>query len=246
MNKVIIIDDEPLARSIVVEYLQSINNVEVVAECNDGFEGIKAIAQHQPALIFLDIQMPKINGFEMLELLPDTPAVIFTTAFDEYAIKAFETNAIDYLLKPFSKERFDHAMEKWNAKMTTNSKNGLQQFIETTVKQPEEKNRIVVKKGSDIRIIPVEEVYYIEAYDDYVKIFLKDSYYLKKKTMNYYEQVLDESSFFRVHRSFIINLNQLTKIEALEKNNYIAILKNDKRIPISRNSYTRLKGILGL
>jgi two-component system LytT family response regulator len=246
MNKVIIIDDEPLARSIVVEYLQGVSDVEIVAECNDGFEGIKAIAQHQPALIFLDIQMPKINGFEMLELLPDTPSVIFTTAFDEYAIKAFETNAIDYLLKPFSKERFDHAMEKWNTKIASNSKNGLQQFIETTVKQPEEKNRIVVKKGSDIRIIPVEEVYYIEAYDDYVKIFLKDNYYLKKKTMNYYEQVLDEASFFRVHRSFIINLNQLTKIEALEKNNYVAILKNDKRIPISRNSYIRLKGILGL
>jgi two-component system LytT family response regulator len=246
MNKVIIIDDEPLARSIVVEYLQDVSGVEIVAECNDGFEGIKAIAQHQPALIFLDIQMPKINGFEMLELLPDTPSVIFTTAFDEYAIKAFETNAIDYLLKPFSKERFDQAMEKWKAKITSNSKNSLQQFIETTIKQPEEKNRIVVKKGSDIRIIPVEEVYYIEAYDDYVKIFLKDSYYLKKKTMNYYEQVLDETSFFRVHRSFIINLNQLTKIEALEKNNYVAILKNDKRVPISRNSYTRLKGILGL
>jgi two-component system LytT family response regulator len=246
MNKVIIIDDEPLARSIVTEYLQDVKNIEIVAECNDGFEGIKAIAQHQPALIFLDIQMPKINGFEMLELLTETPAVIFTTAFDEYAIKAFETNAIDYLLKPFSKERFDHAIEKWNAKNTANSKNNLQQFIEATVKQPEEKNRIVVKKGSDIRILPVEEVYYIEAYDDYVKIFLKDGYYLKKKTMNYYEQVLDESSFFRVHRSFIINLNQLTKIEALEKNNYVAILKNDKRIPISRNSYTRLKGILGL
>jgi two-component system LytT family response regulator len=246
MNKVIIIDDEPLARSIVAEYLQDIKDVEIVAECNDGFEGIKAIAQHQPALIFLDIQMPKINGFEMLELLTDTPSVIFTTAFDEYAIKAFETNAIDYLLKPFSKERFDHAIEKWNAKRVANSKGNLQQFIESTVKQPEEKNRIVVKKGSDIRIIPVEEVFYIEAYDDYVKIFLKDSYYLKKKTMNYYEQVLDEASFFRVHRSFIINLNQLTKIEALEKNNYVAILKNDKRIPISRNSYTRLKGILGL
>jgi two-component system LytT family response regulator len=246
MNKVIIIDDEPLARSIVAEYLQGISDVEIVAECNDGFEGIKAIAQHQPALIFLDIQMPKINGFEMLELLTDTPSVIFTTAFDEYAIKAFETNAIDYLLKPFSKERFDHALEKWKAKIKTNSTNNLQQFIESTVKQPEEKNRIVVKKGSDIRIIPVEEVYYIEAYDDYVKIFLKDSYYLKKKTMNYYEQVLDETSFFRVHRSFIINLNQLTKIEALEKNNYIAILKNDKRVPISRNSYTRLKGVLGL
>jgi two-component system LytT family response regulator len=244
MNKVVIIDDEPLARLIVTEYLQNVKDIEIVAECNDGFEGMKAIAQHQPSLIFLDIQMPKINGFEMLELLPSPPAVIFTTAFDEYAIRAFEANAIDYLLKPFSKERFDLALEKWNAK--TSAKEQLTNFIENTVKQPEERNRIVVKKGSDIRIIPVEEVYFIEAYDDYVKIFLKDSYYLKKKTMNYYEQALDASIFVRVHRSFIINLNQLTKIEALEKNNYIAILKNDTRIPISRNSYARLKSILGL
>ena len=246
MNKVIIIDDEPLARLIVTEYLQNTSDMEIVAECNDGFEGIKAISQHQPSLIFLDIQMPKINGFEMLELLPNAPAVIFTTAFDEYAIKAFEANAIDYLLKPFSKERFDQAIEKWNNKQATENKQQLQQFIENTVKQPEERSRIVVKKGSDIRIIPVEEVYFIEAYDDYVKIFLKDSYYLKKKTMNYYEEVLDENNFVRVHRSFIINLNHLTKIEALEKNNYVAILKNDNRIPISRNSYAKLKGVLGL
>jgi two-component system, LytTR family, response regulator len=246
MNKVVIIDDEPLARLIVTEYLQTVKDIEIVAECNDGFEGMKAIAQHQPALVFLDIQMPKINGFEMLELLPSAPAVIFTTAFDEYAIKAFETNAIDYLLKPFSKERFDQAIEKWQHKQASENKQQLQQFIENTVKQPEERTRIVVKKGADIKIIPVEEVYFIEAYDDYVKIFLKDSYYLKKKTMNYYEQVLDENNFVRVHRSFIINLNHLTKIEALEKNNYVAILKNDNRIPISRNSYAKLKGVLGL
>lgn len=244
MNKVVIIDDEPLARLIVTEYLQGIKDIEVVAECNDGFEGMKAIAQHQPALIFLDIQMPKINGFEMLELLPSPPAVIFTTAFDEYAIRAFETNAIDYLLKPFSKERFDQALEKWNAKAS--GKEQLQQFIENTIKQPEERNRIVVKKGADIRIIPVEEVYFIEAYDDYVKIFLKEGYYLKKKTMNYYEQALDSGIFVRVHRSFIINLNHLTKIAALEKNNYVAILKNETRIPISRNSYAKLKSTLGL
>ncbi len=246
MNKVVIIDDEPLARLIVTEYLQDIKTIEIVAECNDGFEGMKAITQHQPSLIFLDIQMPKINGFEMLELLPTPPSVIFTTAFDEYAIRAFEANAIDYLLKPFSKERFDQALEKWGAKTSAVNKENLQQFIENTVKQPEERNRIVVKKGSDIRIIPVEEVYFIEAYDDYVKIFVKDTYFLKKKTMNYYEQVLDENTFVRVHRSFIINLNQLTKIEALEKNSYIAILKNNTRIPISRNSYARLKSVLGL
>jgi two-component system LytT family response regulator len=248
MKKVIIIDDEPLARSIVVEFLQTHTNLEIVAECNNGFEGIKSITQHQPDLIFLDIQMPKINGFEMLELLPNTPSVIFTTAFDEYAIKAFENNAIDYLLKPFSKERFDAAIEKWMSKNSTRESvnSDLQEFIHTKTKHPEERNRIVVKNGTDISIVPVEDIIYIEAYDDYVKIFTKDNYYLKKKTMNYYEQVLDNTLFFRTHRSFIINLRQLTKIESLEKNSYIAILKNNKRIPISRTSYSKLKELWGL
>ncbi len=246
MNKVVIIDDEPLARSIVVEYLQQHPSIEIAAECNDGFQGVKAIMQHKPDLIFLDIQMPKINGFEMLELLDSTPSVIFTTAFDEFAIKAFEANAIDYLLKPFSKERFDLAIQKWNEKKNTSSKKSIQSLLENTTKQPDERNRIVVKNGSDIRIVPMADVMYIEAYDDYVKIFTKDTYYLKKKTMNYYEQVLDSSQFFRTHRSFIINLQELTKIEPLEKNTYVVLLKNGKKIPLSRTGYSKLKETLGV
>jgi len=234
-----------LARSIVREYLETRGGLEIVAECNDGFQGMKAIAQHKPDLVFLDIQMPKINGFEMLELLDTPPAVIFTTAFDEYAIKAFETNSIDYLLKPFSKERFDVAMEKWE-KLHSPADNKLNHFLENTQKQAEERHRIVVKNGVDIRIVPVQEIHYIEAYDDYVKIFTADSYYLKKKTMNYYEQVLDSESFFRTHRSFIINIEQLTKIEQLEKNTYLAILKSGKKVPLSRNGYLKLKEILGI
>ena len=246
MNKVVIIDDEPLARSLVVEYLQQHPSIEIAAECNDGFQGVKAIMQHKPDLIFLDIQMPKINGFEMLELLDSTPSVIFTTAFDEYAIKAFEANAIDYLLKPFSKERFDLAIQKWNEKKNISSEKNIQSLLENTTKQPDEKNRIVVKNGSDIRIVPMADVMYIEAYDDYVKIFTKDTYYLKKKTMNYYEQVLDSAHFFRTHRSFIINLQELTKIEPLEKNTYVVLLKNGKRIPLSRTGYSKLKETLGV
>ena len=245
MKKIIIIDDEPLARSIVIEYLQSYKPIDVVAECDNGFQGVKAISQHQPDLIFLDIQMPKINGFEMLELLDITPSVIFTTAFDEYAIKAFETNTIDYLLKPFSKERFDNAMGKWLVKDHTKLVDNHTE-LENTPKQPDEKHRIVVKNGSDIRIVPITEILYIEAYDDYVKLFTKDSYYLKKKTMNYYEEVLDHEKFFRTHRSFIINLQELTRIELLEKNTYIALLKNGKKIPLSRNGYSKLKEVLGL
>ena len=247
MSKVVIIDDEPLARSLVVEYLQQHSSIEIAAECNDGFQGVKAIMQHKPDLIFLDIQMPKINGFEMLELLDSTPSVIFTTAFDEYAIKAFEANAIDYLLKPFSKDRFDLAIQKWNEKKnTTSSDKNIQALLENTTKQPDEKSRIVVKNGSDIRIVPMADVMYIEAYDDYVKIFTKDTYFLKKKTMNYYEQVLDSSQFFRTHRSFIINLQELTKIEPLEKNTYVVLLKNGKRIPLSRTGYSKLKETLGV
>jgi two-component system LytT family response regulator len=248
MKKIVIIDDEPLARSIVAEYLQGKNDVEVVAECNNGYEGVKAITQHKPDLVFLDIQMPKINGFEMLELLDNVPPVIFTTAFDEYAIKAFEANAVDYLLKPFSKERFNSALEKWDAKGTNKTANekGMQNLLENTEKQSEEKDRIVVRTNSEISIIPVEEVHYIEAYDDYVKIFTKDNYFLKKKTMNYYEEVLDKSKFFRVHRSFIINLEQLTRIEPLEKNTHIALLRSGKKVPLSRTGYTRLKEKLGI
>lgn len=241
MKKAVIIDDEPLARSVVVEFLQAHTDIRVVAECYNGFEGFKAITQHQPDLIFLDIQMPKINGFEMLELISTLPAVIFTTAFDEYAIKAFESNAIDYLLKPFSQERFNNSIEKWRKNSSVTSVTNLQHLVQEGSRQPEEKNRIVVKNGTDIRIVPVEDIVYIEAYDDYVKIFTKDTYYLKKKTMNYYEEVLEKTLFFRAHRSFIINLQQLTKIESLEKNSYIAILKNNKRIPLSRTSYSKLR-----
>ncbi len=247
-QKIIIIDDEPLARSIVLEYLQSHTDVEVVAECNDGFEGIKAIQSHQPDLIFLDIQMPKINGFEMLEILDTLPSVIFTTAFDNFAIKAFETNAIDYLLKPFSKDRFEAAIEKWkNQKQTTiESQKQLTSLLASPNLQPNEDNRIVVKNGSDIRIVPVQDIIYIEAYDDYVKIFTNDTYFLKKKTMQYYEQILNPNTFLRTHRSYIINLKALTKIEPLEKNTYIAILKNGKKIPVSRSGYLKLKDNLGL
>lgn len=249
MKKVVIIDDEPLARSIVIEYLQSHSSFDVVAECNDGFEGVKAIQQHKPDLVFLDIQMPKINGFEMLELLDTKPSVIFATAFDEYAIKAFEANAVDYLLKPFSNERFDAAIKKWSQKNTSAGapeEKNISQLLDNPDKQPDEKNRIVVRTHNEIQIIPVSDLFYIEAYDDYVKLFTKDSYYLKKKTMNYYEQILDDTIFFRTHRSFIINLQQLTKIEPLEKNNYVALLKNGKKVPLSRTGYVKLKEKLGI
>jgi two-component system LytT family response regulator len=244
MIKTILIDDEPLARSIVSEYLRSYPEIEVVQECGNGFEGVKAIAHHKPDLIFLDIQMPKINGFEMLELIDEPPAVIFTTAFDEFAMKAFETHAIDYLLKPFSKDRFDKALKKWlqhrNAGQTTSA------AITHEVRQGEERNRVVVKEGSNIRIVPVGDILYMEAYDDYVKIFTAKEMFLKKKTMSFYEQSLDSSQFIRVHRSYLIQLAQITRIEPMEKDNHVALLKNGVRIPLSKTGYTKLKLTLGV
>lgn len=245
MKKIILIDDEPLARVLLKEYLESYPEFEVVAECGDGFEGLKAIALHQPDLLFLDIQMPKINGFEMLELLTEQPAVIFTTAYDEYALKAFETNALDYLLKPFSKDRFQQAITKWLQNPTTNSTSKAA-LSEIPNKQPEEQNRIVIKDGSEISIIPTSELEYLEAYDDYVKIHHKGKVHLKKKTMNYFEQLLNPAIFIRIHRSYILNINELAKIESFEKNSYIAILRSGKRIPISRTAYAPLKNILGI
>jgi two-component system, LytTR family, response regulator len=246
-KKVIIIDDEPLARSMVLEYLQNYSQIEVVQQCNDGFEGVKAIATHQPDLIFLDIQMPKITGFEMLELIEQPPAVIFTTAFDEYAIKAFETNAIDYLLKPFSQERFDKAIQKWMAQTTVvRNANTNTQLLETAAQIPAQSQRIVVKNGSKIKIIPIQEVHYLEAADDYVKIYTQEGHFLKSNTMGHFEQVLDAQQFVRCHRSFMANVQHIVRIDPYEKDGHIAILKSGAKVPVSKTGYPRLRQVLGL
>jgi two-component system LytT family response regulator len=201
MIKAIIIDDEPLAQSIVKEYLQGFAQIEVVQECNDGFEGLKAIQQHKPSIIFLDIQMPKINGFEMLELIEQPPAVIFTTAFDEYALKAFETHAVDYLLKPFSKERFDKAVEKFlDQSAQQYQKQNTQSLLQSSTELPAQTERVVVKNAGKITIIPVANIHYLEAADDYVKIHTADGNFLKNKTMSFFENTLPPAQFVRTHR----------------------------------------------
>lgn len=244
--KAVIIDDEPLARLIVREYLQSYSAIQVVEECNDGFDGVKAIMLHQPDLIFLDIQMPKINGFEMLELIEQPPAVIFTTAFDEYAIKAFETHAIDYLLKPFSKERFDKAVEKLLQLSDRQQKTATHHLLQTPNEMPQQLERVVVKTGGKIKIISVPEVQYLEAADDYIKIYTKDGAFLKNKTMGYFELILNANQFVRIHRSYIVNIQEITRIDPYEKESHLAILKSGARIPVSRNGYAKLKVVLGL
>jgi two-component system LytT family response regulator len=245
MIKTIIIDDEPLARSLVKEYLASHTDIVVMAECNDGFEGLKAIQEHQPDLLFLDIQMPKINGFEMLELLDHPPAVIFTTAFDEYAIKAFDNHAVDYLLKPFSKDRFDKALAKWKVLFAQkDTRPEMKEVIESAANSPMQRERIVVKSGSSIIVIPVDDIIYLEAADDFVKIHTRKGHWLKNKTMAHFEQQLDANRFIRVHRSYIVNISEITRLDPYEKDSHILLLKSGANIPVSKTGMVKLKEIL--
>ncbi|MBX9783162.1 MAG: LytTR family transcriptional regulator DNA-binding domain-containing protein [Chitinophagaceae bacterium] len=245
MYKVIIIDDEPLAGSVVKECLQQHPQLQLVEECSNGFEGVKAIQQHNPHLVFLDVQMPKITGFEMLELLDHPPHIIFTTAFDEYAMQAFEANAIDYLLKPFSQERFDKAISKW-MELGNKAQPSNEKLLQQVAKHPAHSERVVVKTGTKIKIIPLHEIHYPEAADDYVKIITAEGSFLKKSTMSYFENIPDGSLFIRTHRSFIINLQQVTRIDPYEKENHIAVLKSGAKVPVSKSGYPKLKTILGL
>lgn len=245
MIKVIIIDDEPLARMIIRDYLEQESDIEVIMECGDGFEGAKAIQQHKPDLIFLDIQMPKLTGFEMLEIIDELPHVIFTTAFEEFAIRAFEKSAVDYLLKPINQERFSKALEKLrNIHGNQQPKQSLQQ-LKTDIEE-ETLERIVVKNGTQIKLIPTQQIIFLEAYDDYVKIHTQNGMFLKNKTMSSFEKQLDSKQFVRVHRSFIIKVDQLAKIEPMEKESYRGILLNGEKVSISKSGYARLKQTIGL
>jgi two-component system LytT family response regulator len=241
MIKTLIIDDEPLAASIVQEFLADFPQFELVAVCQNGFQGLKAIQEHEPDLIFLDVQMPKITGFEMLELLEEPPAVIFTTAFDQYAIKAFDAMAIDYLLKPFSQARFAQAIDKFLAQQ-----GGAEESKQKLNELAEKRNRLVVRVKNEIKIIPTHEVSFFEAEDDYIAIHTASGKYLKKMTMKSLEDALDPLKFVRVHRSYLISLNEITKIEPYERDNYLVLLRSGKKVPVSKTGYSRLRQVLGL
>lgn len=244
MIRTIIIDDEPLATGIIQEFLMHYPQFEVVEVCQDGFQGLKAIYHHKPDLIFLDVQMPKITGFEMLELLDEPPAVIFTTAFDQYALKAFDAKAMDYLLKPFSETRFQQAIDRF---LNSHRKDMQTDLMKSDLSQLAEKtNRLVVRVKNDIKIIPISDVVYFEAEDDYVAIHTPDGKYLKKMRMKILEESLDTAKFTRVHRSFIINLNEVTGIEPYERDTYLVKLRAGEQVPVSRTGYSRLRQVLGL
>jgi two-component system LytT family response regulator len=243
--KIIIIDDEQLARDLVKTYLSDYPFVEIIAECSDGFQGLKAIQDLKPDLVFLDVQMPKLTGFEMLELLENPPVIIFTTAYSEFALKAFEKNAVDYLLKPFSKERFQKAIEKAQEKTEPKENNSAKlKELSATIAYSEKTERIVVKTGTKIQVIALSELLYLEAQDDYVMLYTSEGKFLKQQTMKHYESTLDPTVFIRVHRSYIVNIKEVVKIEPYEKDSHQIVLKNNLKLPVSRSGYALLKKIL--
>ena len=246
--RVIIVEDESPARDLIKAFLKSHENIELLTECSDGFSGVKAINENKPDLVFLDIQMPKLTGFEVLELLDEMPEIIFTTAFDQYAIKAFELSAVDYLMKPFSKRRFDEAIDKVYSRLhqKRESAENLQTLAKKIKKDTKEIERLFVKTGNKIDVVVVPDIIRIEALDDYVEIFTAEKKYVKKETMNFLEQSLPEKTFVRVHRSSIINVNHMKKMERYGKESYIVILKDGSKVNVSKSRTKELKQLLGI
>jgi len=240
--RTIIIDDEPLARELIRSYLKDYPSFEIIEECVNGFEGLKAIQDHNPDVVFLDIEMPKVTGLEMLELIDTPPIVIFTTAYQEYAIKAFEMNALDYLLKPFTKDRFNKSIDKISDRLLHKNADAkkIKEFIQEPPLPNDTLHRIVVKTTHSIKIIPLADIRYIEAQDDYIMIYTVEGKYLKQQTMKYLEQTLP-SDFIRIHRSYMINIHEMLRIEPYEKTSWQMLLKGNISLPISRNGYSLLK-----
>lgn len=246
--KVIIIDDEELARKVIRKYIEKHPQLRIVAECEHGFAGLKEINEHKPDLVFLDIQMPKVSGFELLEVLDDPPVIIFSTAHDQFALQAFEHSAVDYLLKPYSQRRFDEAINKamQRLKVAGSEPKKMETLIHAVDSNREPLHRIVVKSGNRIDVIPVEDVVLLEAADDYVEIHTSGAKYLKQKALSYFEDHLPAERFIRVHRSFIVAIDQIKSIEPYSKENYVVILKNHREINVSKTGMKKLKERLGI
>ncbi len=246
--RAIIVDDEELARHLLKEYLTQAG-VEVIGECANGFEAVKAIAERKPDLVFLDVQMPKLDGFEVLELIDPSIAVIYVTAYDQYAMRAFDAHAVDYLLKPFSPERFKKALERARQRLgepapATPRISATE--LSAAARAPEQKlERIVVKDGAKVHIIPLEKLDYVEAQDDYVALRSEKKNYLKQQTISSVEAQLDPKKFVRIHRSYIVNLERIARIEPYTKDSRVAVLTDGTQLPVSRSGHARLKELLG-
>jgi two-component system, LytTR family, response regulator len=243
-DRAIIVDDEELARSIIREYLAEHPEIEIVAECSNGFEAVKAVTELKPDLLFLDVQMPKLNGFEVLELVESDFVVIFITAYEQYAVKAFEVHAVDYLLKPFSKERFDEALGRAMEKLDRREFTPPQEILNAARPQGETIERVLVRDGSRVFVIPAEKIDYIEAQDDYIAIRSEGKTHLKKQRLSDLQALLDPARFVRVHRSTILNIDRLARLELYTKDSRMAILKDGTQLPVSRSGYEKLKEML--
>jgi len=241
--RIIIIDDETPARELIKHYLKEVDSIEVIAECADGFSGLKTISVMKPDLVFLDIQMPRLTGIELLEVLTEKPEIIFTTAYDQFALRAFELNAVDYLMKPFPKRRFLDAVKKAIDKILsgTGNKEPASQILSKKPEPSSPVNRIVVRKGNAINLIPVDQVRYVEAQDDYVMIYHATGKALKQQTMKFYEENLPKDNFVRIHRSYIVRIEEIKRIEPYTKDNHVAILHSGDKLPVSRTGYKHLK-----
>jgi two-component system LytT family response regulator len=240
--RAIVVDDEELARQILREYLNREDDIEIVAECSNGFDAVKAIGELKPDLLFLDIQMPKLDGFEVLELVDRNLAVVFVTAYDQYAIKAFDGAAVDYLLKPFDLGRFQTALERVRRRLGETIRAISPAELKNAAQGPERRSeRIVVKDGARVHIIPLGQLDYAEAQDDYIALHSGGKSYLKQQTISSLEESLDAKKFVRVHRSFLINLERVAKIEPYTKDTRLAVLADGSQIPVSRAGYLRLK-----
>ena len=245
--RTMIVDDEDLARQVLREFLSAHSEVEIVAECANGFEAVKSAADLRPDLVFLDIQMPKLDGFEVLELIGPAPAVVFVTAYDVHAIRAFEVHAVDYLLKPVSAERFEAALQHARGRLDGKIGATVPPAVElaAAARPPAHfLDRIPVRDGANVFIIPVAKLDYVEAQDDYVALASQGAKHLKQQTIASLEAALDPSRFLRIHRSYIVNLERVAKIEPYGKDSYLALLTGGAKLPVSRAGYARLRAFL--
>jgi two-component system, LytTR family, response regulator len=246
--RIVIVDDEPLARAVVREYASADPEVDVVAECGNGFDAVKAVAEHKPDLVLLDVQMPKLDGFEVLELLGRDQAVVFITAYDQYALRAFEVHAVDYLLKPFSAERFQEAMGRARERMRAKEGSGIPADVTALVRDAKPRSgpaeRVLIRDGANVHVLPVDKIDYVEAQDDYVAFKSDGKQFLKDQTLAAVESTLDPARFVRIHRSYILNIDRIAKVELYAKDSRIAILRDGTRLPVSRAGYARLSQLL--
>lgn len=242
--RVIVVDDEPLARAVVREYLGAHPGVEIVAECGNGFEAVKAVSELAPDLMFLDVQMPKLSGFEVLELVGRDVPVIFTTAYDQYALRAFEVHAVDYLLKPFGEERFAEALSRARARLQAPGPAGVEALVSAARPRQGPLERVLIRDGSQVHVLPVDRIDYVEAQDDYVSFKCEGRQYLKDQTMGAVEAGMDPARFVRIHRSYLLNIERIARVELYAKDSRVAILRDLTRLPVSRAGYARLAKLL--